>query len=153
MARRAYRGISTRAVRRSIKAHVSIQRIGIMTGGGDCPGLNAVIRAVVLKAHGLGWEVMGIEDATEGLIDLEYKSPRGNRLLTPDDVDGILTRGGTILGTSNRSDPFRYVADGEETDVSERVGGGLDRGIEAEGVVGRTQVLIDRLGDSHDRQP
>ena len=49
-----------------------IRRIGIMTGGGDCPGLNAVIRAVVLKAHGLGWEVMGIEDATEGLVDLAY---------------------------------------------------------------------------------
>ncbi len=92
-----------------------------MTGGGDCPGLNAVIRAVVLKAHRLGWEVMGIEDATEGLIDLDYQAPRGNRLLTPDDVDGILTRGGTILGTSNRSDPFRYVIDGQETDVSARV--------------------------------
>lgn len=92
-----------------------------MTGGGDCPGLNAVIRAVVLKARGLGWEVMGIEDATRGLIDLDYRAPRGNRLLEADDVDGILTRGGTILGTSNRSDPFAYVVDGEETDVSERV--------------------------------
>lgn len=100
---------------------MSIQRIGIMTGGGDCPGLNAVIRAVVLKAHARGWEVMGIEDATEGLIDLDYRSPRGNRLLTPDDVDDILTRGGTILGTSNRSDPFRYVRDGKEIDVSAQV--------------------------------
>lgn len=100
---------------------MSIQRIGIMTGGGDCPGLNAVIRAVVLKAHRLGWEVMGIEDATRGLIDLDYRAPRGNRLLTRADVDGILTRGGTILGTSNRSDPFAYVVDGQETDVSDRV--------------------------------
>jgi ATP-dependent phosphofructokinase / diphosphate-dependent phosphofructokinase len=98
-----------------------IQRIGIMTGGGDCPGLNAVIRAVTLKAQALGWEVMGIEDATEGLVSLTYKAPRGNRLLTPGDVDDILTRGGTILGTSNRSDPFRYVIDGKETDVSARV--------------------------------
>ena len=98
-----------------------IRRIGIMTGGGDCPGLNAVIRAVVLKAHGLGWEVMGIEDATEGLVDLAYKAPRGNRLLRPADVDDILTRGGTILGTSNRSDPFHYVIDGKEHDVSDRV--------------------------------
>jgi 6-phosphofructokinase len=89
-----------------------IRRIGIMTGGGDCPGLNAVIRAVVLKAHARGWEVMGIEDATEGLVNLDYKAPRGNRLLGPEDVDDILTRGGTILGTSNRSDPFRYVFDG-----------------------------------------
>lgn len=104
---------------------VTIQRIGIMTGGGDCPGLNAVIRAVVLKASARGWRVLGIEDATEGLIDLDYRSPRGNRWLEPDDVDHILTRGGTILGTSNRSDPFRYVVakDGKKTevDVSERV--------------------------------
>ncbi len=92
-----------------------------MTGGGDCPGLNAVIRAVVLKAHALGWEVMGIEDATEGLVDLDYRAPKGNRLLTPLDVDDILTRGGTILGTSNRSDPFHYVKDGRETDVSAQV--------------------------------
>jgi 6-phosphofructokinase 1 len=98
-----------------------IRRIGIMTGGGDCPGLNAVIRAVTLKAHALGWEVMGIEDATEGLVSLDYKAPRGNRLLTPADVDDILTRGGTILGTSNRSDPFHYVVDGKETDISQRV--------------------------------
>jgi phosphofructokinase-like protein len=98
-----------------------IRRIGIMTGGGDCPGLNAVIRAVVLKAHARGWEVMGLEDATEGLVNLDYKAPRGNRLLGPEDVDDILTRGGTILGTSNRSDPFRYVIDGKETDVSGRV--------------------------------
>jgi ATP-dependent phosphofructokinase / diphosphate-dependent phosphofructokinase len=98
-----------------------IRRIGICTGGGDCPGLNAVIRAVVLKAHARGWEVMGIEDATEGLVDLEYRAPRGNRLLGPADVDDILTRGGTILGTSNRSDPFHYVVDGKETDVSARV--------------------------------
>lgn len=104
---------------------MSIQRIGIMTGGGDCPGLNAVIRAVVLKANALGWEVMGIEDATSGLIDLDYCAPRGNRLLTEEHVGDILTRGGTILGTSNRSDPFEYVvedADGKRTiDVSDRV--------------------------------
>jgi phosphofructokinase-like protein len=104
---------------------VTIQRIGIMTGGGDCPGLNAVIRAVVLKASTRGWRVLGIEDATEGLIDLDYRSPRGNRWLEPADVDHVLTRGGTILGTSNRSDPFRYVVTegGKkvETDVSDRV--------------------------------
>ena len=86
-----------------------IERIGILTGGGDCPGLNAVIRAVTLKAHRRGWKVLGIEDATEGLIDLDYHSPHGNRWLEPGDVESILTRGGTILGTSNRSDPFHYV--------------------------------------------
>ncbi|MBI4951253.1 MAG: ATP-dependent 6-phosphofructokinase [Myxococcales bacterium] len=96
-----------------------------MTGGGDCPGLNAVIRAVVLKARGLGWEVLGIEDATSGLIDLDYRSPHGNRWLEPGDVEHIHARGGTILGTSNRSDPFRFatIADGQkvEIDVSDRV--------------------------------
>ncbi|MSP25659.1 MAG: ATP-dependent 6-phosphofructokinase [Myxococcales bacterium] len=96
-----------------------------MTGGGDCPGLNAVIRAVVIKARARGWQVLGIEDATAGLIDLDYRSPRGNRWLEVADVDAILTKGGTILGTSNKSDPFAYVTtrDGEkiETDVSDLV--------------------------------
>ncbi|MBW2457742.1 MAG: ATP-dependent 6-phosphofructokinase, partial [Deltaproteobacteria bacterium] len=88
-------------------------------------GLNAVIRAVVLKSLKLGWKVFGVEDATEGLIDLDYRSHHGNRWLEAEHVDDILTKGGTILGTSNRSDPFRYVVerDGKkvETDVSDRV--------------------------------
>lgn len=101
------------------------KRIGLMTGGGDCPGLNAVIRAVVLAARGRGWEVLGIEDATEGLVDLDYRSPYGNRWLTERDVEHILKAGGTILGTSNKSDPFQYVVKegGKkvERDVSARV--------------------------------
>lgn len=101
------------------------KRIGVMTGGGDCPGLNAVIRAVVLGARKRGWEVLGIEDATNGLLDLEYRSPHGNRWLAERDVERILTRGGTILGTSNKSDPFKFVTvrDGKkvEVDVSQRV--------------------------------
>jgi len=125
-----------------------------MTGGGDCPGLNAVIRAVVLKAHARGWEVLGIEDATQGLIDLEYKSPRGNRILTAADVDDILTRGGTILGTSNRSDPFRYVVqqDGQavETDVSSRVLANYQKlGLDALVSVGGdgSMRIAERLGE------
>jgi len=105
---------------------MAIERIGIMTGGGDCPGLNPVIRAVVRTAiRQYGWKVLGIEDAFSGLVDLSYRSPRGNVWLTEDSVEDILSKGGTILGTSNRSDPFRYVAerDGEkvETDVFDRV--------------------------------
>lgn len=96
-----------------------------MTGGGDCPGLNAVIRAVVLKANRLGWKVLGIEDATRGLIDLDYRSPNGNRWLEPFDVRNILQEGGTILGTSNKSDPFNYVSNRlgmtEVIDVSDQV--------------------------------
>ncbi|HXG68812.1 MAG TPA: ATP-dependent 6-phosphofructokinase, partial [Blastocatellia bacterium] len=76
----------------------SIKRIGVLTGGGDAPGLNAVIRAVVKTAYGVyGWEVVGIEDGFEGLLG----EPR-TRLLTPNDVRGLLPRGGTILGTVNR---------------------------------------------------
>jgi len=75
-----------------------MQSIGILTGGGDCPGLNAVIRAVVKKLSGKR-RVLGIQDGFEGLVTGLL------RRLTFDDVSGILTRGGTILGTSNRGDP------------------------------------------------
>jgi 6-phosphofructokinase 1 len=80
-----------------------IRRIGVMTGGGDCPGLNAVIRAVAKTATGMyGVETIGIEDGFLGLIE--------NRVhpLTRDSVSNILTRGGTILGTSNKADPARF---------------------------------------------
>ncbi|MFC1861526.1 6-phosphofructokinase [Chloroflexota bacterium] len=78
-------------------------RIAILTGGGDCPGMNAVIRAVAKTAiveHGL--EVIGIEDGYEGVISNRY------RKLPYDDVSGILILGGTILGTSNTANPYRY---------------------------------------------
>ncbi|MFA7255057.1 MAG: ATP-dependent 6-phosphofructokinase [Candidatus Omnitrophota bacterium] len=79
-----------------------IKKIGILTGGGDCPGLNAVIRAVTKSAiANYGWEVFGIEDGYAGLIE-----KRGHEL-TQAHVSGILTLGGTILGTSNRADPFK----------------------------------------------
>ncbi|MBI4443050.1 MAG: 6-phosphofructokinase [Acidobacteria bacterium] len=82
----------------------TIKTIGILTGGGDCPGLNAVIRAVVKAATiKYGWTVLGILDGYDGLIWPEKISP-----LTPRDIAGILPRGGTILGTSNRGNPFAY---------------------------------------------
>ena len=78
--------------------------VAILTGGGDCPGLNAVIRGVVRSAVlGYGWKVIGIEDGFDGLVG----EPRW-RELTLDSVRGILPRGGTILGTSNRGNPFAY---------------------------------------------
>ncbi|MBC7964159.1 MAG: 6-phosphofructokinase [Steroidobacteraceae bacterium] len=83
---------------------MAISTIGILTGGGDCPGLNAVIRGVVKSAiirH--GWRVIGIEDGFDGLLD-----PGKCRPLTLDLVRGILPRGGTILGTTNRGNPFEY---------------------------------------------
>ena len=79
------------------------KRIALLTGGGDCAGLNAVIRAVTKKAifehH---YEVFGFIDGYEGLIHNHY------RTLSMDDVSGILTLGGTILGTSNKANPYQY---------------------------------------------
>ncbi len=91
-----------------------IRKIGICTGGGDCPGLNAVIRAAVRTAVlKYGYEVIGIEDGFDGLIWPAEKA----RPLTIHDVSGILPRGGTILGTTNRGDPFRYKLNADGKDV------------------------------------
>ncbi len=95
--------------------------IAILTGGGDCPGLNAVIRGVVRSAVlQRGWRVIGIEDGFDGLLG----EPRW-RELTLDAVRGILPRGGTILGTSNRGNPLAYPVETnngiELVDVSDQV--------------------------------
>ena len=78
-------------------------RIAISTGGGDAPGLNAVIRAVVLTAHDRGWSCVGIRRGFHGLYDGTGLVPLG-----PEEVRGITHLGGTILGTTNRGDPFRW---------------------------------------------
>jgi 6-phosphofructokinase 1 len=95
-----------------------ISRIGILTGGGDAPGLNAVIRAVVKAATNSGIECIGLEDSFDGLIE-----PGRSRVLTPRDVTGILRLGGTILGTTNRGNPFAYPIETSEgtRDYSDRV--------------------------------
>jgi len=98
-----------------------LRRIGVLTGGGDCPGLNAVIRAVVKTAIGnYGLAVTGIEDGYEGLI-----LPGKTQDLTLKDIRGILPRGGTILGTTNRANPFAWMVerDGkvQTEDVSAKV--------------------------------
>ncbi|HVK89486.1 MAG TPA: ATP-dependent 6-phosphofructokinase [Kofleriaceae bacterium] len=78
-------------------------RIGILTGGGDCPGLNGVIRAATLHARQtFGWEVVGIRNGFEGLYEEEYVD------LTVANVSHLLPRGGTMLGSSNRANPFAY---------------------------------------------
>lgn len=78
-------------------------RIGLLTGGGDCPGLNAVIRAVTLTAkREFNATVIGIEDGFEGLVDCRWRE------LQMREVDDIQNLGGTILGTSNRGDPWHY---------------------------------------------
>jgi 6-phosphofructokinase 1 len=81
----------------------TIRRIGVLTGGGDAPGLNAVIRAVVKAGANCNCEVIGLEDSFDGLIE-----PNRWRRLEPKDVTGILRVGGTILGTTNRGNPFLY---------------------------------------------
>src|SRR5688572_25919910 len=78
-------------------------RIAISTGGGDAPGLNAVIRAAVLSALGRGWEVIGIKRGFGGLLGEDECIP-----LTRDSVRGIAHLGGTILRTTNRGNPFSY---------------------------------------------
>ena len=79
----------------------TIRKIGVLTGGGDAPGLNAVIRAVVKSATNANIQVIGLEDSFDGLI-----YPEKSRPLTPRDVTGILRLGGTVLGTVNRGNPF-----------------------------------------------
>lgn len=95
------------------------KRIGILTSGGDCAGLNAAIRAVVHTAvNTYGWEVYGIRQATVGMMARPPKAIQ----LTPDKVDPYLTAGGTFLGTTNKGNPFAYpLPDGTLVDRSEEI--------------------------------
>ncbi|MGE5795181.1 MAG: 6-phosphofructokinase [Ignavibacteria bacterium] len=79
-----------------------VMRIGVLTGGGDCPGLNAVIRGVTKPAQDYGMSVLGILDGFEGLVEGRARE------LKNEDVSGILATGGTILGSSNKGDPFHW---------------------------------------------
>lgn len=110
-----------------------VKRIGVLTGGGDCPGLNAVIRAVVKTAiNEYQWEVLGIEDGFEGLIQ-----PGKVRPLSFGDVRGILPHGGTILGTTNRANPFEYQV---------KTGNGIEVFDVSDDVIRHAQVLgLDAL--------
>jgi len=85
-----------------------VSRIAVSTGGGDAPGLNAVIRAIVLSAHSRGYECFGIRDGFNGLLAPEQFAGGGLIPLTPQSVAGITHLGGTILGTTNRGNPTRY---------------------------------------------
>lgn len=79
------------------------KKIAILTGGGDAPGLNAVIRASVKSALHLGWEIYGVKDGFAGFL-----KPDSIQKLTSKEISGILTLGGTILGTTNRGNPFSF---------------------------------------------
>jgi 6-phosphofructokinase 1 len=119
-----------------------IKRIAIMTGGGDAPGLNAVIRAVVLAASGLGWECHGIRDGFNGLLAPGQCQGEPVVPLSPGSVHGIAHLGGTILGSTNRGNPMRFpvrLGDGslvEQDRSDELVGLCRQRGFDALVVAG-----------------
>ncbi len=111
---------------------MTIERIGILTSGGDCAGLNPAIRAVVHRAvMGYGWQVVGIRNGTAGLLS----RPVDCTALTPAETDSeLLRRGGTILGSTNKGDPFAYpMSDGRIIDRS------------GEMIEGYRQLLLDAL--------
>src|SRR5438445_180970 len=91
-------------------------RIGVLTSGGDCPGLNAVLRGVVLAAEQLGWEVVGFRDGFEGLLP-----PGDHVILDRKSINGIMALGGTIIGTTNRGHFVAKVGAGERTIVPAEV--------------------------------
>ena len=111
----------------------SPKKIALLTSGGDCAGLNAVIRGVVMRAQTLGWEVWGIKDGTHGLI----QRPVSARKMTLQDVNAsMLRQGGTILGTTNKGNPFAYpMPDGSVRDLSLDIIEGLNL-IGCEAVIG-----------------
>lgn len=98
----------------------SSKKIAINTGGGDAPGLNAVIRAVVISAITRGWECYGIRDGYTGLIDPETLPEQpGLMPLTRERVRGITHLGGTILGTTNRGNPLKFPVRGKDGQIRE----------------------------------
>ena len=98
----------------------TIRRIAVCTGGGDAPGLNAVIRSVVVAAVNRGWECYGIRDGFNGILFPERYSEGGVFRLTKDRVRGIAHLGGTILGTTNKGNPLHFpmkMPDGTTKDI------------------------------------
>jgi len=88
---------------------MTIKKIAILTGGGDCPGLNAAVRAIAKTCiHDYGWNVVGILDGYEGLVTGHMRE------VSYDAVSNILFLGGTVLGTSNKANPFKFYEDGKE---------------------------------------
>lgn len=119
------------------------RRIGVLTGGGDCPGLNAVLRAVTKNALQAGLDVHGIEDGFLGLIEDRVRE------LRYDDVSGILKLGGTILGSSNKANPERFATGTTESgeviweNVTDRCFKTIERhGLEAIVVIGGDGTMI-----------
>src|SRR6185312_12957615 len=85
---------------RDVNVDSDQMRIGVLTGGGDCPGLNAVIRAVARRSWARGHEVVGVREGWKGMVEQLFQP------LGPREISGILPRGGTIIGTS-RTNPYK----------------------------------------------
>src|ERR1044071_6806820 len=105
------------------------KRIGIVTGGGDCPGLNAVIRAVAKAAAKRGWEAIGVLGGFEGLLE-----PRRTLTLDYTCISGLLLRGGTILGTANRGKFAAKTGHGQSRGLPEELLDEAKKGFEALGL-------------------
>src|SRR5829696_7597869 len=131
-----------RSQRYSPPVSPAISRIAISTGGGDAPGLNAVIRAATLAARNRGWDVVGIRDGFNGLLNPQQYPKGGVVRLVRESVRGITHQGGTIIGTTNRGNPSAYPvqqADGTWSEVDrteELVGRFAQHGIDALVTVG-----------------
>ena len=111
------------------------KKIGIVTGGGDCPGLNAVIRAAAKAAAKRGWDCIGILGGYEGLLKPRRTIPLDYRALS-----GLLTRGGTILGTANRGRFSAKVGHGESRALPRKLLDGVQDGMDALGLCGLVTI-------------
>lgn len=110
-------------------------RIGILTSGGDCPGLNAVLRGVVLASEKLGWEVIGFRDGFEGLLP-----PGDHMILDRKNTEGIMPLGGTIIGTTNRGHFAAKVGAGDRTFVPANIIAGARKILDDLGV--RALIIV-----------
>ncbi len=105
------------------------KRIGVVTGGGDCPGLNAVIRAVAKASANRGWDCIGVLGGYEGLLELRQTIPLDYQILS-----GLLPRGGTILGTANRGRFSAKVGHGENRALPKELLEGVKAGMDSLGL-------------------
>jgi 6-phosphofructokinase 1 len=110
-------------------------RIGVVTGGGDCPGLNAVIRAVAKAAHRRGWQAIGIVGGYEGIL-----APQQTKMLEGELLNGLLVRGGTILGTANQGKFSAKVGHGESRRLPKELLDETKRGCDELGLIGLVSI-------------
>ena len=118
-----------------------LKKIAIMTAGGDCPGLNAIIRTVVMSAYNKGIEVVGITDGYKGFVEGYYKT------MTPHDVENIEHIGGTMLGSSNKECPFYYLVDKKNMKYEDKTEEAIGK-LRAQGVEGLIVIGGDGTLDS-----